>query len=92
MVSEQVQVDQKEVGYVLAMRERRHHHIHRDTHVRIVGLFEMLEYLHPNPDDLPRHPRWFPGHLVRFQDAADIVSKISMLVELENLLWGVHQE
>ena len=64
MVSEQVQVDQKEVGYVLAMREPRDHQIHRDTHVRIVGLFEMLEYLHPNPDDLHRHLLWFQGHLV----------------------------
>jgi hypothetical protein len=56
MATEQVQVDQKEVGYVLATLDRRQYQIHRDTRVKISGLFEMLEYLHPNPDDLPRHP------------------------------------
>jgi hypothetical protein len=56
MGTEQVQVDQEEAGYVLATRKRQDYQIHRGTRAKISGPFEMLEYLRPNPDDLPPHP------------------------------------
>jgi hypothetical protein len=56
MGTEQVQVDQEEAGYVLATRKRQDYQTHRGTRAKISGPFEMLEYLRPNPDDLPPHP------------------------------------
>jgi hypothetical protein len=71
---------------VLATREGRDYQIHQDTRVKISEPFEMLEYLHPNPNDLHCHLLWFLGHLVQFQDAADLVSKVSRLSNPEDLL------